>query len=279
MSRVKNVSDFQKLKDNNEKIAMLTSYDYSTAKVLDEAGIDGILVGDSLAMVALGYENTYNITIDEMLIFVKAVARGAQNSFIVGDMPFMSYNLSIEQGLENAGRMVKAGANAVKIEGCNEHILALTKRLVESGIPVLAHLGLTPQLLNTLGGYKIQGKSFEAVEAILECAKKLQEAGAFAVVLELLPAESAEYITKNLDIPTIGIGAGVGCSGQIVVTDDILGKFTDFAPKFVKKFANLHDVVLEGVRKYSKEVKDLEFPSKKESFELNENEKEKLGIN
>ena len=275
----KTVNTFQKLKNNNEKIAMLTAYDYSTAQVLDKAEIDGILVGDSLAMVALGYENTYNITIDEMLIFVKAVARGAKNSFIIGDMPFMSYNLSVEQGLENAGRMVKAGANAVKIEGCNEHILALTKRLVESGIPVLAHLGLTPQLLNTLGGYKIQGKSFEAVEAILECAKKLQEAGAFAVVLELLPAESAEYITKNLDIPTIGIGAGVGCSGQIVVTDDILGKFTDFAPKFVKKFANLHDVVLEGVRKYSKEVKDLEFPSKKESFELNENEKEKLGIN
>lgn len=275
----KTVNTFQKLKNNNEKIAMLTAYDYSTAQVLDKAEIDGILVGDSLAMVALGYENTYNITIDEMLIFVKAVARGAKNSFIIGDMPFMSYNLSVEQGLENAGRMVKAGANAVKIEGCNEHILALTKRLVESGIPVLAHLGLTPQLLNTLGGYKIQGKSFEAVEAILECAKKLQEAGAFAVVLELLPAESAEYITKNLDIPTIGIGAGVGCSGQIVVTDDILGKFTDFAPKFVKKFVNLHDVMLDGVRRYSKEVKDLEFPSKKESFELNENEKEKLGIN
>ena len=274
----KTVTTFQNLKNNSEKIAMLTAYDYSTAKVLDEAEIDGILVGDSLAMVALGYENTYNITIDEMLIFIKAVARGAKNSFIIGDMPFMSYNLSVEQGLENAGKMVAAGANAVKIEGCNEHILALTKRLVESGIPVLAHLGLTPQLLNTLGGYKIQGKSFEAIEAILESAKKLEEAGAFAVVLELLPAESAEYITKHLDIPTIGIGAGVDCDGQIVVTDDILGKFTDFAPKFVKRFANLHDVVLEGVRKYTQEVKDLEFPSKKESFELAIDEKEKLGV-
>ncbi len=274
----KTITTFQKLKDNNEKIAMLTAYDYSTAQILDKAEIDGILVGDSLAMVALGYENTYNITIDEMLIFVSAVARGAKNSFIVGDMPFMSYNLSVEQGLENAGKMIKAGANAVKIEGCNDHILALTQRLVESGIPVLAHLGLTPQLLNTLGGYKIQGKSFEAIETILESAKKLEKAGAFAVVLELLPAESAEYITNNLNIPTIGIGAGVGCSGQIVVTDDILGKFTDFAPKFVKKFANLHDVMLEGVKKYSKEVKDLEFPSKKESFELNDNEKEKLNV-
>lgn len=274
----KTVSLFQKLKNNNEKIAMLTAYDYSTAKIINEAEIDGILVGDSLAMVALGYENTYNITIDEMLIFVSAVARGAKDSFIVGDMPFMSYNLSIEQGLENAGKMIKAGANAVKIEGCNEHILALTKRLVESGIPVLAHLGLTPQLLNTLDGYKIQGKSVEAIEAILESAKKLQEAGAFAVVLELIPAESAEYITNNLEIPTIGIGAGVGCSGQIVVTDDILGKFTDFAPKFVKKFANLHDTMFEGVRKYVNEVKDLEFPSKKESFELSEDEKGKLLI-
>ena len=270
------IATFQKLKDNNEKIAMLTAYDYSTAKVLDESEIDGILVGDSLAMVALGYENTYNITIDEMLIFIRAVARGAKNSFIIGDMPFMSYNLSIEQGLENASKMIKSGANAVKIEGCNDYILALTKRLVESGIPVLAHLGLTPQLLNTIGGYKVQGKTAEQAEGLLECAKKLQDAGAFAVVLELLPAETAQYITKNLKIPTIGIGAGVNCDGQIVVTDDILGKFTDFVPKFVKKYANLHDVMLEGVRKYSKEVKDLEFPSKKESFELNSEEKEKL---
>ena len=275
----KTVTTFQNLKNNNEKIAMLTAYDYSTAKVLDEAGIDGILVGDSLAMVALGYENTYNITIDEMLIFIKAVARGAKNSFIIGDMPFMSYNLSIEQGLENAGKMIAAGANAVKIEGCNEHILALTKRLNESGVPVLAHLGLTPQLLNTLGGYKIQGKSYDTIEKILESAKKLEEAGAFSVVLELMPAESAEYITNNLTIPTIGIGAGVGCDGQIVVTDDILGKFTDFAPKFVKKFANLHDVVLNGVMEYSTEVKNGLFPSEKESFVLQIEEREKLGVN
>ena len=209
-------------------------------------------------------------------IFIKAVSRGAKNSFIVGDMPFMSYSLSIEQGLENAGKMIASGANAVKIEGCNDYILALTKRLVESGIPVLAHLGLTPQLLNTLGGYKIQGKTAEQAEYILECAKKLQEAGAFAVVLELLPAESAEYITENLRIPTIGIGAGVGCDGQIVVTDDILGKFTDFAPKFVKKFANLHDAVLDGVTNYINEVKNKEFPSEKQSFELSEAEREKL---
>lgn len=272
----KSVLNFQKLKDNGEKIAMLTAYDYSTAQVLDKAGIDAILVGDSLAMVALGYENTYNITVDEMLIFIKAVARGAKNSFIIGDMPFMSYNLSIEQGLENASKMIKAGANAVKLEGCNEHIIGLTKRCVESGIPVLSHLGFTPQLMNTIGGHKIQGKTADNTERILEWAKKLEEAGAFGVVLELIPAVSAEYLTKNLNIPTIGIGAGVNCSGQIVVTDDILGKFTDFAPKFIKKFANIHDTVLLGVENYKKEVKSMMFPSEVESFELNESEREKL---
>lgn len=272
----RNVSTFQKLKENNEKIAMLTAYDYSTAQVLDKAEIDGILVGDSLAMVALGYENTYNITIDEMLIFIKAVARGAKNSFIIGDMPFMSYNLSVEQGLENASKMIKAGANAVKLEGCNDHIIELTRRCVESGIPVLSHLGFTPQLMNTLGGYKIQGKTADNTEKILECAKKLENAGAFAVVLELMPSASAEYITRNLNIPTIGIGGGKNCSGQIVVTDDILGKFTDFTPKFIKKFANLHDTVLMGVENYKREVKEGLFPSDNESFELTESEKEKL---
>ena len=272
----KSVLNFQKLKDNGEKIAMLTAYDYSTAQVLDKAGIDAILVGDSLAMVALGYENTYNITVDEMLIFIKAVARGAKNSFIIGDMPFMSYNLSIEQGLENASKMIKAGANAVKLEGCNEHIIELTKRCVESGIPVLSHLGFTPQLMNTIGGHKIQGKTADNTERILEWANKLEDAGAFGVVLELIPAVSAEYLTKNLNIPTIGIGAGVNCSGQIVVTDDILGKFTDFAPKFIKKFANIHDTVLLGVENYKKEVKSMMFPSEVESFELNESEREKL---
>lgn len=273
---MKTVNTFQRLKDRNEKITMLTAYDYSTAQVLEKAEIDGILVGDSLAMVALGYENTYNITIDEMLIFVKAVARGAKDSFIIGDMPFMSYNLSVAQGLENASKMIKAGASGVKLEGCNEHILALIKRCVESGIPVLGHLGFTPQLMNTIGGHKIQGKTSDKIEEILKSAKKLQEAGCFAVVLELMPEESAKYITENLNIPTIGIGAGKYCSGQIVVTDDILGKFTDFAPKFVKKYANLHDTVLIAVEEYISEVKNELFPSEKESFELKEEEKAKL---
>ena len=273
---MKTVSTFQRLKDSGEKIAMLTAYDYSTAQVLDKAEIDGILVGDSLAMVVLGHENTYNITIDEMLIFIGAVSRGAKNSFIIGDMPFMSYNLSVAQGLENAGKMIKAGANAVKLEGCNEHIISLVKRCTETGIPVLGHLGFTPQLMNTLGGHKIQGKTSDKIEAILESAKKLEEAGCFGIVLELMPAESAKYITENLKIPTIGIGAGANCSGQIVVIDDILGKFTDFTPKFVKKYANLHDEIMNGVLNYKQEVKEMIFPSEKESFELNQEEKEKL---
>lgn len=273
---MKTVSSFQTLKNNNEKIAMLTAYDYSTAQVLDKAEIDAILVGDSLAMVVLGHENTYNITLDEMLIFIKAVSRGAKNSFIIGDMPFMSYNLSIEQGLENASKMIKAGANAVKLEGCNEHIISLVKRCVESGIPVLGHLGFTPQLMNTIGGHKIQGKTSDKIETILESAKKLEEAGCFGIVLELMPADSAKYITENLKIPTIGIGAGADCSGQIVVIDDILGKFTDFTPKFVKKYTNLHDEILKGVQAYKQEVKDKVFPSDKESFELSPEEKDKL---
>ena len=275
---MKTISTFQRLKDCGEKIAMLTAYDYSTAQVLDKAEIDAILVGDSLAMVALGYENTYNITIDEMLIFVKAVSRGAKSSFIIGDMPFMSYNLSVEQGLENAGKMIASGANAVKLEGCNEHIINLVKRCTESGVPVLGHLGFTPQLMNTIGGHKIQGKTSDKIEAILESAKKLQAAGCFGIVLELMPADSAKYITENLKIPTIGIGAGKYCSGQIVVTDDILGKFTDFAPKFVKKYINLHDEVLKGVMEYKNEVKNEIFPSENESFELNPEEKTKLNI-
>ena len=272
----KNIISFQKLKNNGEKIAMLTAYDYSTAQILDEAEIDGILVGDSLAMVALGYKDTYNITIDEMLIFIKAVSKGAQNSFIIGDMPFMSYNLSLEQGLENAAKMIKAGANAVKLEGCSDHIIELTKRCSESGIPVLSHLGFTPQLMNSIGGHKIQGKTADNTEKILECAKKLEQAGAFGVVLELMPEFSAEYITKNLEIPTIGIGAGAGCDGQIVVTDDILGKFTDFTPKFIKKYLNLHDYILEGIKRYSSEVKNGLFPSSKEIFEISDEEREKL---
>lgn len=273
---MKTILNFKKLKENNEKITMLTAYDYSTAQALDKAEVDGILVGDSLAMVALGYENTYNISINEMLIFVSAVARGAKNSFIVGDMPFMSYNISVEQGLENAAKMIKAGANAIKLEGCNEYIINLIKRCVESGIPVLGHLGFTPQMMNAIGGYKIQGKTHSNIELILDSAKKLEEAGCFAIVLELMPAESAKFVTENLNIPTIGIGAGKDCSGQIVVTDDILGKFGDFCPKFVRRYANLQDEIFNVATTYIKDVKEENFPSQKESFNLAEDEQSKL---
>ncbi len=273
---MKTVNSFQKLRDNNEKIAMLTAYDYSTAKTIEEAGIDAILVGDSLAMVALGYRDTYIITAEEMRVFVKAVSKGAKNTFIVADMPFMSYNINVEQGLENASKMIKAGASAIKLEGCNKYILTLIQRCIESGIPVLGHLGFTPQLMNTIGGHKIQGKTAEMTEEILASAQKLEKAGCFAIVLELMPAESAKYITDNLQIPTIGIGAGNGCSGQIVVTDDILGKYTDFTPKFVKKYTDIHNIVLESVTKYRDEVKNLVFPSENESFDLNQEEIDKL---
>ena len=276
MTNKVSVRTLKKIKDNNEKFSVLTAYDYSTAKYLDAAGIDVVLIGDSLAMTALGYENTNCIGIDEMTIFTRAVAKGVQRAMIVTDMPFMSYTVDIPSALTNIGNMVKNGANAVKLEGCNDHIITLVKRCVESGIPVLGHLGFTPQLMNTLGGHKIQGKTSDKIEAILESAKKLEEAGCFGIVLELMPADSAKYITENLNIPTIGIGAGVNCSGQIVVIDDILGKFTDFTPKFVKKYANLHDEILKGVELYKKEVKEEIFPSDKESFELNQEEKEKL---
>lgn len=273
---MKNILSFQTLKDNNEKIVMLTAYDYSTAQVLDKAEVDAILVGDSLGMVALGYKNTYSISIDEMAIFVQAVARGAKNAFIIGDMPFMSYNASIEQGLINAGKMITAGASAIKLEGCNDYILKLIQRCVESGIPVLGHLGFTPQLMNTIGGHKIQGKTSDSAVQILSAAKKLEDAGCFAIVLELMPEESAKFVTENIKIPTIGIGAGKNCSGQIVVTDDLLGKFTDFKPKFVKKYANLHDIMLNAFEEYKSDVKNELFPSQSETFRLNSTESSKL---
>ena len=262
----KTITTFRSLKNNNEKIAMLTAYDYSTAKVLNEAEIDGILVGDSLAMVALGYENTYNITIDEMLIFIKAVARGAKNSFIIGDMPFMSVNISQEKAMENITKMIKAGANAVKIEGCSEHILAVVRRCTESGIPVMAHLGFTPQYINAIGGYKVQGKTDDATEKILEQARLLQDAGVFSIVLEMVPEDKAKYITENLSIPTIGIGAGRYCSGQVLVTDDLLGKFSDYKPKFVRRYADLATVIKDAVTKYKEDVKLGSYPNDSEIF-------------
>ena len=274
--KIINVNSFMKFKNQNHKITMLTAYDYSMAKMLDEAGVDGILVGDSLAMVALGYETTMNVTVDEMIIFTKAVARGVKSAFVVADMPFMSYHSSIEEGIKNAGEFVKAGAKAVKIEGGSDYTVQLVKRLTESGIPVLAHLGFTPQFINSFGGHYIQGKSAENTKKILEEARKMECAGAFAVVLEMVPEESAKYITDNISIPTIGIGAGRYCSGQILVTDDIIGKYSDFTPKFAKKYADVYTVIKSAAQEYINDVQTGNFPEEKHVFKMDEEEGKKL---
>ena len=270
------IKTIQDLKNRNEKITVLTAYDYSTAKYLDESGVDIVLVGDSLANVALGYSSTHSISMTEMLIFTGAVSRGVSRALVVGDMPFMSYNISVENALKNAGDMVKSGANAVKIEGCNDYLIDVIKRCVQSGIPVLGHLGFTPQSVNTLGGHCIQGKNISSTIEILENAKKLQEAGAFAIVLEMVPEESAKYITERLDIPTIGIGAGRYCSGHVMVSDDMLGKFSDYKPKFVRQYANMKETILNAAETYCKDIKENRYPDDSEVFHLSTEEAEKL---
>ncbi len=271
------LNTIKKYRAENKKITVLTAYDYSTAKILDEAGIDIILVGDSLAMVALGHKTTHSVGMEEMLHHTRAVSGGVERALIVVDMPFMSYQSDVKDALINAGRFIKeAGAYAVKLEGGYEHIINVTKRCVESGIPVLSHLGFTPQFLHTLGGYNVQGKNQEALEEILKQAFELQEAGAFGLVLEMVPEECAKIITEKLDIPTIGIGAGRFCSGQILVTDDITGKYEDFTPKFARKYADVASVVRNAVNCYKNDVQEGAFPSEAEVFNLNENEKQKL---
>ncbi|MFW5804130.1 MAG: 3-methyl-2-oxobutanoate hydroxymethyltransferase [bacterium] len=267
----------KKLKSEGKKITALTAYDYSTAKVVDEAGIDVILVGDSLAMVALGYETTHCVTVDEMIHHTKAVSRGAGRSLIVADMPFMSYQADLKDALINAGRFIKeAGAQAIKLEGGYNHIVSVVKRCVESGIPVMGHLGFTPQFLYTTGGYNVQGKNLEATKIILDQALELEKAGAFALVLEMVPEESAKVITENLTIPTIGIGAGRYCSGQILVVDDVTGKYEDFTPKFARKYADLSSVVKNAVNDYKNDVVNGKFTADSEIFHLNDEEKERL---
>lgn len=268
----------QKLKTEGQKITALTAYDYSTAKYIDESGVDIILIGDSLAMVALGYETTHSIGMEEMLVFTKAVARGAKKALVTADMPFMSYHADISEAIKNAGEMVKAGARAVKIEGASGYILEVIERCVQCGIPVIGHLGFTPQFLNTIGGYNIQGKSFTATLEILEQAKKLQAAGVFAIVLEMVPEESAKYITENLTVPTIGIGAGRYCSGQILVSDDVFGKFSDFTPKFARKYADLSLLIKNSAESYIKDVREGRFPAEEEVFKLTEDELKQLEI-
>lgn len=272
------VKTIQKLKNAGQKITALTAYDYSTAKYLDEAGVDIVLVGDSLAMVALGYETTHSIGMEEMLVFTKAVAKGANRALVAVDMPFMSYHTDIASAIKNAGEMIRIGAKAIKLEGASEYILSVIERCVQSGIPVIGHLGFTPQFLNTLGGYNIQGKSYAATLEILEQAKKLEKAGVFAIVLEMVPEESAKYITDNLNVPTIGIGAGRHCSGQILVSDDIFGKFCDFTPKFARKYGDLSLLIKNCAKQYIEETKNGKFPSEEEIFKLSDEELRQLEI-
>lgn len=260
------VSTIRKFKENNEKFSVLTAYDYSTAKYIDEAGIDIILIGDSLAMVALGYETTHCIGVEEMQIFTRAVAKGVQHAMVVTDMPFLSYHTDISSAIKNCGLMIKAGANAVKIEGYSGYILDVIRRLTETGIPVMGHLGFTPQFINTLGGYKIQGKTQEAAEEILKQAKELEKAGVFSIVLEMIPQQSAKYITEKLTVPTISCGAGKYCDAQVLVSDDVFGKFSDFKPKFARKYGDMKSLIYTCAKQFNDDVKSGKFPAADEIF-------------
>lgn len=267
---------FQNHKDKGEKISMLTAYDYSTAKLLDEAGIDGILVGDSLGNVMLGYEDTLSVTVEDMIHHGAAVARGAKNALVVIDMPFMSYQASVYDAVVNAGRLVKEGhAGAVKLEG-GEEFTPQIRAITAASIPVMGHLGLTPQSIHTLGGYRVQGKSEAAAQKLLEDALAVEEAGAFALTLECVPAKLAELISSKLSIPTIGIGAGAGCDGQILVYQDMLGTFTDYTPKFVKRFADVGNIMKGAFAEYIREVKEGSFPDEAHSFGMDEEVLKKL---
>jgi len=263
-------------KKQKRKIVALTAYDYSTAKTLDNSGVDIILVGDSLAQVALGYENTLSVTMDEMLHHAKAVVRGVKNALVVVDLPFLSYQVNQDEAIYNAGKCLQIGASAVKMEGASEDILKTIKKMVSIGIPVFGHIGFTPQSVNALGGNRVQGKTANQAKELLKQAKDLQDAGCFAIVLELVPSETANLITENLDIPTIGIGAGSSCDGQILVTDDLLGKYVDFKPSFVRRYAEVGKESERALKNFIYDVQNGKYPGINESFYMAEPEVEKL---
>ncbi len=270
------VRTFQEAKENGQKLTMLTAYDYSTAKLMEEAGINGILVGDSLGNTMLGYEDTISVTVEDMIHHGAAVARATKDTMVVIDMPFMSYQTSVYDALVNAGRLMKEGrANAVKLEGGAE-VCPQIKAITDAGIPVMAHLGLTPQSVNAFGGNRVQGKSEAAAKKLIDDALAVQEAGAYAVVLECIPAKLAEIVTNKLSIPTIGIGAGSGCDGQILVYQDMLGMFSDYVPKFVKRFANVGDVMKGAFADYIKEVTTGTYPAQEHTFKIDEDVLDKL---
>ncbi len=267
-----NTSDFSAKKQAGQRITMLTAYDYATARTMDEAGIDSILVGDSLGNVVLGYETTIPVTLDDMLHHTKAVARGARHALVIGDMPFLTYHTGAADALRNAGRFLQeAGAQAVKLEGGKERA-EVVRTLVEAGIPVVGHLGLTPQSVLQLGGFKVQGKTEEAANKLIEDALALQDAGVFAIVLELIPAPLAETVTGKLKVPTIGIGAGLGCDGQVLVSHDLLGINGTKVPKFVKQYCNFQEQMLEAFRAFKHDVEQGAFPAREHSFGLAENQ-------
>lgn len=264
------VLTFQQAKKEGTRLSMLTAYDYSTAKLVDAAGINSILVGDSLGNTILGYEDTLSVTMEDMIHHTAAVARGAKNALVIGDMPFMSYQASVYDAVVNAGRLMKEGrANAVKLEG-GASVCEQIKAIVGASIPVCAHIGLTPQSINAFGGFKVQGKGEKQAQQLLDDARRVQEAGAFAVVLEGIPALLAQKITDTLDIPTIGIGAGAGCDGQVLVYQDMLGMFTDFKPKFVKHFANVGEIMTEAFKTFEQEVKEGVFPAPEHTYKIDE---------
>lgn len=270
------ISTFAKAKQNGEKVTMLTAYDYSTAKLIDEAGIDSILVGDSLGNTMLGYEDTISVTMEDMIHHCACVARGAQNALVICDMPFLSYQTSVYDAVVNAGRLMKEGrAQAVKLEGGSD-VVPQIRAITAAGIPVCAHLGLTPQSVNAFGGYKVQGKSEEAAKKLMEDALAVQEAGAFALVLECVPSKLAALITEKLDIVTIGIGAGKECDGQVLVYQDMLGMFTDYVPKFVKQFAQVGEVMKQAFQDYKQEVGEGTFPAAEHGYQMDDDVIEKL---
>jgi 3-methyl-2-oxobutanoate hydroxymethyltransferase len=269
--------DIQALKAAGKKITMLTAYDYPMALLEDRAGIDIILVGDSVGMTVLGYENTLPVTMDEMIHHTKAVTRGAKFALVIGDMPFMSYNTSERDAILNAGRFMKEGsADAVKLEG-GASVKDVVKAIVKAGIPVMGHLGLTPQTISMLGGFKVQGKDAKAAQKIIDDALMLEDAGAFSVILEAIPALIAKRITERLTIPTIGIGAGIHCDGQVLVVHDMLGLFDRFTPKFVKRYVNLSESMLKAFESFREEVSRGEFPTDQHSFHIEEKELSKIG--
>ena len=270
------VNQIREMKQKGEKISMLTAYDYSTAKIVDEAGIPMILVGDSLGMVMLGYETTLPVTMEVMLHHAKAVVRGTRNALIVGDMPFMTYHVNVEDCIRNAGRFIQeAGCQAIKLEG-GVSVAEKVKRVVDCGIPVMGHIGLTPQSINAFGGFKVQGKTPDAAAKILEDAIALEQAGVFSIVLEVVPTPLATLITEKVSVPTIGIGAGIGCDGQVQIINDILGSYTDFVPKHAKQYVKLADIIGNALREYDKEVKEGTFPTEKQSFSMDESLLEEL---